>query len=332
MRVAVYEWCCSGGLAGSHPSIEAEGRLMLEAIARDAARRPSLEIVVLVAAGRRVELPPQARVVRVTPEEDIACLVHEARLADWTLVVAPETDWILRDRVRAVRAAGGRVLAPSDRTIEVSSDKQATIDRLAAHGIPVPAGRSIAVGETIPDGFSLPAVCKARFGCGGDGLRVVRSRHESIPPATVASRLELLVAGRPAGVSCLCGPRSTVVLPVMRQRFSGGDAPRYLGSEPLADPQAASRAAALAVRSASAIDADAGWLGVDMILGDHPDGRDDRVLEVNPRPTTSIVGLSGLFASSLVAAMIEAAGGETVSLVPEPNATASAGRFSVADT
>jgi len=329
--MAVYEWCCSGGLVGSQPAIEAEGRLMLEAIARDAAKQPSLEIVVFVAADRRIDLPPQARVVRVEPGRDVGRLVDEARLADWTLVVAPETDWLLRDRVRAVRASGGRVLAPSDRTIEVATDKQATIDRLAARGVPVPAGRSIAAGETVPDGFRLPAVRKARSGCGGDGLRVVRKRHEAARPVTVASRLEPLVEGTPVGVSCLCGPRSTVVLPVMRQRFSDGDPPRYLGSEPLAEAHAASRAVELAIRSASAVGADAGWLGVDMILGDHPDGRDDRVLEVNPRPTTSIVGLSTLFETSLVAAMIEAAGGGTVSLVPEPNPAASAGRFSVAD-
>ena len=57
------------------------------------------------------------------------------------------------------------------------------------------------------------------------------------------------------------------------------------------------------------MDGDAGWLGVDLILGNRPDCRDDRVLEVNPRLTTSLVGLSALFASSLVAAMIEAVTG-----------------------
>jgi predicted ATP-grasp superfamily ATP-dependent carboligase len=96
----------------------------------------------------------------------------------------------------------------------------------------------------------------------------------------------------------------------MRQRFSAGAAPRYLGSDLLADEATATRATAIAIRTATALEAAAGWLGVDLILGRRPDGRDDRVLEVNPRLTTSFVGLAPLFASSLVAAMIEAAMGQ----------------------
>ena len=52
-----------------------------------------------------------------------------------------------------------------------------------------------------------------------------------------------------------------------------------------------------------------GWIGVDLILGDREDGRDDRVLEINPRITTSIVGLVELSHSSLIGAMIDLAEG-----------------------
>jgi predicted ATP-grasp superfamily ATP-dependent carboligase len=47
-----------------------------------------------------------------------------------------------------------------------------------------------------------------------------------------------------------------------------------------------------------------------MILGAAGDGSGDRVLEVNPRLTTSFVGLAHLSASSLLAALLAAAGGE----------------------
>jgi hypothetical protein len=52
-----------------------------------------------------------------------------------------------------------------------------------------------------------------------------------------------------------------------------------------------------------------GWVGVDMILGDREDGVDDRVLEVNPRMTTSFVGLSTLGTASLLRAMLAVAAG-----------------------
>ncbi len=133
----------------------------------------------------------------------------------------------------------------------------------------------------------------------------------------------------PVGVSLLCGSQGAAALPAMRQRFSAGDVPRYLGSDPLADEGAAARATALARRAALALAADLGWLGVDLILGSRPDGRDDRVLEVNPRITTSIVGHSRLFASSLVAAMIAAATGAAGPLGPPPGGDR-AGAFDVA--
>lgn len=305
MRVLLYEWCSSGGLVGADPVIAREGRMMLEALAADAAKEPTLEVVVLVDESRPLDLPPRTRRLAVAPGGDRAALLEAATTADWTLIVAPESDGILLDRVRAARAAGGRVLAPSDGLIATAADKQATIDALAAGGLPVPAGRSLAAGEPMPTGFRLPAVRKARNGCGGEALEVIRQANA--PAAAVPTRVESLATGTPVGVSLIGGAGHAFVLPPMRQRFTADAAPRYLGSELLVDEAAARRAAALATRAAAVLAAEAGWLGVDLILGDRADGRDDRVLEVNPRLTTSFVGLARLFASSLVAAMIESA-------------------------
>ncbi|MFM9059719.1 MAG: ATP-grasp domain-containing protein [Planctomycetaceae bacterium] len=316
MRVVLCEWCMSGGLAGADASIAREGRMMLEALAADAAKDAALDVTVLVEAGRALDLPALTRLLAVPAGGAAAAIVAAARDADWTVVVAPETDGILAGVVRAVRAAGGRVLAPDDRVIDVASDKQATVDALAARGLPVPAGRALAAGEPLPAGFHLPAVRKARAGCGGDGLEILAARDA--PPASMPTRVEALTEGTPVGVSCLCGSSTPIVLPPMRQRFTAGTAPRYQGSDLLAGAGPIARATALARHAATALGATAGWLGVDMILGERPDGRDDRVLEVNPRVTTSFVGLSRLFASSLVAAMIEAATGTDVAptLVP----------------
>lgn len=327
MRLLLYEWCTSGGLAGGQAAIAAEGRMMLEALAVDAAKDPRLDLVVLVEEERACTLPDGVRRLPVTPGDEVAALVAAARDAEWTLVVAPESDGILCARVRSVRAAGGRVLAPSAAVLAVASDKQATIDALAGRGLPVPAGRSLAGGAAIPAGFHLPAVRKARGGCGCEGLEIISSR--ACPPAAVPTRLEALAAGTPVGVSLLCGPHAPLPLPVMRQEFAGGDGLSYRGGSLLPDAAAAARATDLALRAAAAVAADAGWLGVDMILGDRPDGRDDRILELNPRVTTSFVGQTRLFASSLVRAMIEAASGAVPCLEPARDQAADDGRFVV---
>jgi predicted ATP-grasp superfamily ATP-dependent carboligase len=69
------------------------------------------------------------------------------------------------------------------------------------------------------------------------------------------------------------------------------------------------RAATSADQSPPAV----GWVGVDMILGLRDDGRADRVLEVNPRVTTSFVALAARSGTSLVRTMLALADGVRVS-------------------
>lgn len=296
--------------------------MMLEALAADAARDATIDVTALVDDAISLSLPAEVHVQRVPRGGEFQSLVAAAREQDWTVIVAPETDGVLASRVAAVRAAGARVLAPSAAFIGIASDKQTTIDALAAAGVPVPAGRSLAPGETLPVGFHMPAVRKDRASVGCDGVQIIRDPH--VAPSQTAARLEAFVAGTPVGVSCLCGPDGIEVLPPMRQRFTAGDAPRYLGSEPLDETPLAARAIALARRAVEAVMRRAatpadrappavGWVGVDMILGLRHDGRADRVLEVNPRVTTSFVALAARSGTSLVQTMLALAEGVRVS-------------------
>jgi len=339
MRVALYEWCCSGGLRGpdaeavvgpgrfspAAAGLRAEGRAMVEAILRDAARAPDLCIELLLdshlaaaggGAGRlpgdAIEIPAGVTVTPVAPGDEQAALVRSASAADFTLIIAPETGGVLAERVAAARAGGARVVLPSGIFIDVATNKQATAVALAAAGVPVPAGRVLQAGESLPEGFVRPAVAKALASCGGDGLVIV-ARGADLPPAPFSRRIEVAVAGQPVGVSVLCGPAATHPLPPVRQRYSAGDQPRYLGGDLDLTPSQSRRATALALRAVRAIGnatgTASGWVGVDMVLGLREDGVDDRVLEVNPRMTTSFVGLSTLSTTSLLGAMLAVATG-----------------------
>ena len=55
-----------------------------------------------------------------------------------------------------------------------------------------------------------------------------------------------------------------------------------------------------------------GFLGVDLVLGDEPSG--DYAIEVNPRLTTSYVGLRALCRENLAGAMIDIVSGKTAAL------------------
>ena len=333
MRILVHEWCCSGGLAawqhgrgvGVTAALHAEGRAMFLALLRDACRDPELDVTALVDVTRPVPLPARVRIHSVAVGAEVDVLVAEAGRAEMTIVVAPETDGLLASRVAAVRQAGGTVLASDAAFLAVAADKQATMHALAAAGVPVPAGRLLAAGAEWPAGFCTPAVRKPRDGVGGEDLVVVPRGWR--PPAPVARdmRLETLVEGTPVGVSCLCGPDPPVTLAPLRQRFVAGPGSPYVGGEPLADRGAQRRATALAVRAIAAVTRAAGgrprgWVGVDMILGPQADGRGDRVLEVNPRLTTSFVGHAAAAATSLVRQSIDVAAGRTVMPASSPGA------------
>jgi predicted ATP-grasp superfamily ATP-dependent carboligase len=175
-------------------------------------------------------------------------------------------------------------------------------------------------------------VRKHRSSVGCDELVIVGADDEPPPPAAPATRLEAFVAGLPVGVSCIVGPEGVQPLPPMRQRFTAGPRPRYLGGAPLTEPALRLRATRLAERSVTAVAAagggtQAGWVGVDMILGQRADGLDDRVLEVNPRLTTSFVGLAAAAPRSLVGAVVAAARGGGPSLAD----FSSGAPFSLAD-
>ena len=77
----------------------------------------------------------------------------------------------------------------------------------------------------------------------------------------------------------------------------------------------------LAVRSIDALNKTTqsrarGWVGVDMILGSCDDGHDDRVLEINPRLTTSFVGLSGALHGGLIYPLLNHIQGREIRLAP----------------
>jgi predicted ATP-grasp superfamily ATP-dependent carboligase len=295
--------------------IAVEGRAMLAALLRDVGRDPAFAVELLLDRRLAPEslgpLPPGTRVVVVEPGGDLEALRRGAARCERTVVVAPEDDGLLEARVAAVRGAGGVAVACDGGFIRLAADKQATAAALAGRGVPVPAGRALRPGDPFPTGFHLPAVAKARAACGGAGFALVRAAPE-LPPAAGERRLEAFVAGEPVGVSCLCGPAGVLALPPVRQR-SVGTPPRFVGGDFALAPGPAGRAAALAVRAVRALEApgrDArGWVGVDMILAPREDGLGDRVLEVNPRLTTSFTGLARRGRGSLLGAMIALADG-----------------------
>ena len=74
------------------------------------------------------------------------------------------------------------------------------------------------------------------------------------------------------------------------------------------------RCESLALKVAALMNEEIGYVGLDLILGKATDGSEDVVIELNPRLTTSYVGLSQATSQNLAEAMLQHAQGERVSL------------------
>jgi predicted ATP-grasp superfamily ATP-dependent carboligase len=318
MRIFLYEWATGGGLVeepGPLPaSLLREGAAMIGALAADLSRIEDCRVAVL-RDPRIVQLAVGSCDVvdvlsRFSHDEELEC---QAASADATILIAPEFDGILWKAARRIVAAGGRLASPSPEFVRIAADKQRTCDLLHAAGVPVPTGRVLESDEPLPIDFHYPAVVKPADGAGSQDAYFVRSAHDAPPAYAWRRRLERYVPGLAASVAMLCGPNGRIALEPCKQRISDDGRLRYLGGElPLA-PGLAERARSLAEHAISALPKSIGYVGVDLILGREPDGSEDVVIEVNPRLTTSYVGLRAAAKCNLAEAMWRAASGNELS-------------------
>ena len=149
----------------------------------------------------------------------------------------------------------------------------------------------------------FPAVIKPVDGAGSTATFRVDSAAELAIAIQQAEALgesrDRLIAqdyipGHPASVALLIHQGKVTPLRPTFQYLSGDGRFHYLGGELPSPAALESRAVALGQRAVTGIPGLAGYVGVDLILGDAPDGSDDVVIEVNPRLTTSYVGLRAL--------------------------------------
>jgi predicted ATP-grasp superfamily ATP-dependent carboligase len=308
MLVFLYEYTCAVADPGIAPSLRAEGRAMLSAVSQDFARLPGVKACNLLASGLGFTVSDAHPNYLDHDEESTFRLL--AAQADFTLVIAPETNDLLLTRCRWVLDAGGRLLGPGPEAVGLTADKLTLAGHFLEQGIRTP--RTLPLSWPPPEGLPFPAVIKPRFGAGSQGTFLVRNPGEGRMAADQARKemiqaelvIQPLVAGRPASVAFLLGRTESVPLVPVEQLLSDDGRFRYLGGRiPLA-PELCMRAQALAGRALAGVAGLQGYVGVDLILGPDEDGSGDHVLEINPRLTTSYIGLRHLARENLAARMV----------------------------
>ncbi|WP_439626819.1 ATP-grasp domain-containing protein [Gemmata sp.] len=302
MRVFVYESLTATG-AGRDPASPGhgmfrEGRAMRDAVVADLGRVPGVEVWFLPDAA-----PTEPRQ-----------FADAVGASDWSLVIAPECGGELLRLARRVVEHGGRLLGPSLSAIQLCSDKLALAAHWRDRGVRTPATTDREPTRCEP----FPVVWKPRDGAGStstfrlDSHFALASAKAKLAAEAYAGPMILqeFVPGRAASVAFLCGPAGTVQLLPAFQLLSADDRFRYLGGEVPVPADLAERATRLAQRAVSCVPGLLGYVGVDLVLGDAADGSRDFAIEINPRLTTSYVGLRELADFNLGEALLAAAAGE----------------------
>lgn len=292
MRIFAFEYITGGGLLGKAvpEALRREGDMMLHALVNDLLQVPGTEVLTLRDAALPGPVPPID--VRYVADEEAFASAWAACLnaCDAVWPVAPETAGILEDIVRRVFEAGVPLLGSRPEGVRIAASKRLTAEVLSEHGVAV-----------VPL-FALDAVVwqpgeswvvKPDDGVGCMGIRMLRTAAElerlraksQAPENLVAQRF---VSGTPVSLCLLCNQGRARLLSTNLQRMvMDNDAFKLLGctvnARQVQDPIYHDLAAAIA----AAMPGLWGIVGVDLIAkGDRP-----QVIEVNPRLTTSYVGL-----------------------------------------
>src|SRR5262249_25754277 len=156
---------------------------------------------------------------RVRNGEEERLFREAVRQADYTLVIAPESNGILATRCRWVAEEGGRSLGSSLETINLCTDKLELSRHLSERNVATPTSQVDESGG-LPSNFPPPWVWKPRDGAGAQAMFFIQ-RVEEMPACRKQAKIEgwtgeaiiqPLVPGTPVSVMFLVGPHGHVPL------------------------------------------------------------------------------------------------------------------------
>lgn len=294
---------------------------MFAAVVEDLHRIGGIEVVAILDAelrSRRVVLAKLATWTRAkifwVAGNETSAFRTAAESADFALVIAPETDRILETRCRWAAESGATLLGPPPNVVALVSDKLALAKHIAARHVATPP---TTLAEDVPLDLPGPQVIKLRRGAGSQRMMVIpagtRSHDFNLTTVEYGEMIaQPLISGFPASVSFLIGLKQVLALPPTEQFVSARNNFRYLGGRAPIDSPLAARATRIAQQAIAAIPSLRGYVGVDVVLGSVDNGSTDHVIEINPRVTTSYIGLRQLTDGNLMEMLVRLMQGNSI--------------------
>lgn len=339
MRILVYEFASGGGFAGRPvpASLAREGAAMRAALVADLAAIGAHRIV--TTADPRFSLrAPRGVEVATLPPGSGAQLDGLIASADAVWLVAPETGGCLERLAAKAQRKGRALLGPGPAAIRLASDKAGLPRRLARHGVPHPRTRVVRRGaawSAAAREVGYPVVVKPARGAGCGGVSLARDARELGRGVAMARRadgrgplvIQRYVPGIAASVSLLADGRDAVALCVNAQWLRAARPFAYRGGTTPFDHPLAGRAVQVALGACRALPGLRGYVGVDLVLTES----EAVVIEVNPRLTTSYLGVRSALEGNVASLALAACAGALPATPPARRRVrfTAAGRISI---
>ncbi|MGR9105406.1 MAG: ATP-grasp domain-containing protein [Gammaproteobacteria bacterium] len=310
MKILVFEYISGGGLATEvlPQSLAREGDLMVRALLDDLLQIEGCRLTVMRDA--RLEPPRITRGgrepewVEVGPQNELEQVWKSAlRSVDAVWPIAPETGGVLERLCRDVLAHGKHLLSSPPDTVAATAAKLATLRHLESRGIEVVP--SVRLCE-FHDEFLEPWVVKPNDGVGCSGVRLVRNKKDlqrliEQPPAE-SLIIQPFIEGEAMSLSALFKRGEGLLLSCNRQNVIIREGHFCLtGCQVNITPLDHCVFSELTGQVARAFPELFGYAGVDLILVDGI----PKILEVNPRLTTSYAVLSRALQRNVAAMVLD---------------------------
>jgi predicted ATP-grasp superfamily ATP-dependent carboligase len=304
--VLVFEFFTGGGCPeGELPAgLAAEALGMLWGMLQDFRRWGAVRTITALDPRFEQMIPGLNR--NTLPADEVICALpgeHEAvylallKRCDAVLLIAPETDGILSRLAEQAEIEGIPLLGSSSAAAAMAGNKAICSRLFDLASLPTPETR-VATFFTAPQvagQMGIPLVIKPLDGVGSEGVCQL-DRVSDLPEILALVRrstsqeqilLQSLASGIHASVSLLVAETGCLPLSLNLQLIEAGTLFRYSGSQVPFHHPSSNQAMELACRAIGLIPGLKGYVGVDMIL------EKDLVqlIEINPRLTTSYIGL-----------------------------------------
>lgn len=290
MEILVFEYITGGGLRHETlpASLAREGDMMLRALVTDLLDIPRTRLTVLRDDRLPMDyLPERVTRVPVAAADDFGRLwKHCIENCDAVWPIAPETGGVLERLCRDAERANKALLTSPPAAVAIASSKLETVRTLERGKLPAIPTLPLEDWRLSP---TYPSVVKPDDGAGCEGARIVRAGLGFIPnTGTCRWVAQPLLEGDALSLSALFAYGHTRLLSCNRQHIGRSENSFTLkGCTVNAASDTDGTWQALTDNVARALPELWGYAGVDLILTE----QGPRILEINPRLTTSYAGL-----------------------------------------